>query len=143
MNDSDTPRTDKEMHRIEDDDEKAYPEPYDTYLAMLEHARTLERELAEKDRLLRASVPERWKHATSPAGCVEGYIAELEDTINNLRAELQHLNESEHEMSDFLDGVPDSTEEPALDHMKRFVAERDAASAEVAKLRAIMKNTLK
>jgi hypothetical protein len=33
---------------------------------------------AEWDRLLRASVPERWKGCTSPVGAVQSYIAELE-----------------------------------------------------------------
>lgn len=34
--------------------------------------------LAEWDRILRASVPERWKNCTSPVGAVQSYIAELE-----------------------------------------------------------------
>jgi len=34
--------------------------------------------LAEWDRLLRASVPDRWKKTTSAVGAVQAYIAELE-----------------------------------------------------------------
>lgn len=33
---------------------------------------------ADADRVLRASVPERWKGCTSPIGAVQAYIAELE-----------------------------------------------------------------
>ena len=44
------------------------------------HARVqeLEAERASDDRMLRSSVPDRWKGCTSPVGSVQSYIAELE-----------------------------------------------------------------
>lgn len=104
MNDADTPRTDRELYRIEND-HRIFTR--DELTAMADFARTLEREL------------------------------------NAARAEVKDMKRREHEMSDFLDGVPDSTEEPALDHMKRFVAERDAARAQVAQLRAALEGVMK
>ena len=40
--------------------------------------RRLEYENLNMDRLLRCSVPDRWKSCTSPVGAVQSYIAELE-----------------------------------------------------------------
>ena len=35
----------------------------------------------DEDRILRSSVPERWKDCTSPIGAVQSYIAELQVAI--------------------------------------------------------------
>ena len=35
----------------------------------------------DEDRILRASVPEKWKHCASPIGSVQSYIAELEEML--------------------------------------------------------------
>ena len=48
-----------------------------------EKIRRQEKRIAEWDRLLRASVPERWKNCTSPVGSVQSYIAELEYDIRD------------------------------------------------------------
>jgi hypothetical protein len=45
-------------------------------------------EVEGTDRLLRASVPDRWKDCTSPVGAVQSYIAELEAEVERLRTEL-------------------------------------------------------
>jgi len=46
-------------------------------------------EVEESDRLLRASVPDRWKGCTSPVGAVQSYIAELEAEVERLRADAE------------------------------------------------------
>ena len=43
-------------------------------------------EVEDADRLLRASVPDRWKDCASPVGAVQSYIAELEAEVERLRA---------------------------------------------------------
>lgn len=40
--------------------------------------------LAEQDRVLRSSVPERWKWTVSPVDAVQSYIAELESLIRDI-----------------------------------------------------------
>lgn len=52
-----------------------------TALRFIDERDELKAEVAEWDRLLRDSVPERWKHATSPVACVQNYIAELEGKV--------------------------------------------------------------
>ena len=67
---SQTPETDAALKRIEDD-EKCYPDRYDTYIAMLDHARSLE---ISRD---------QWKA-----------VAErLADAVTNRRARCQALTE--------------------------------------------------
>jgi len=53
---SDTPRVDAELKRIENDEDK-YPERYDTYIAMVDFARTLERENARLREALANLIP--------------------------------------------------------------------------------------
>ena len=48
----------------------------------------LEKQLADWDRILRASVPERWKLCTSPVGAVQSYIGELEQRLQALGEDL-------------------------------------------------------
>lgn len=47
----------------------------------------LEAALAEQDRVLRSSVPERWKGCVSPVGSAQCCIAELEDALMRVRLE--------------------------------------------------------
>lgn len=47
----------------------------------------LEAALATQDRILRSSVPERWKGCTSPVGSAQSYIAELEQALLRVRQE--------------------------------------------------------
>lgn len=42
---------------------------------------------ADDDRILRASVPERWKDCASAIGAVQSYIAELEGAVSRARAD--------------------------------------------------------
>ena len=51
------------------------------------------KQLAEDDRLLRASVPDRWKTCTSPVGAVQSYIAELEQQLAECLAALEKISE--------------------------------------------------
>lgn len=48
------------------------------FRALQDEVRRLDAALDDQDRVLRSSVPERWKDCTSPVGAVQGYIAELE-----------------------------------------------------------------
>lgn len=41
----------------------------------------LEEAISTDDRVLRSSVPERWKDCASPVGAVQSYIAELEEAL--------------------------------------------------------------
>lgn len=43
----------------------------------------LEEAISTDDRVLRASVPERWKDCASPVGAAQSYIAELESMVTN------------------------------------------------------------
>lgn len=54
--------------------------------------RRLEAEKLSADKLLRCSVPDRWKSCTSPVGAVQSYIAELEEANAEL---LEALKESQ------------------------------------------------
>ena len=47
--------------------------------------RRLESRILTMDRIMRASVPDRWKSCTSPVGAVQSYIAELELECERLR----------------------------------------------------------
>lgn len=38
----------------------------------------------DEDRVLRSSVPERWKNCASPIGAVQSYIAEMERALAHL-----------------------------------------------------------
>lgn len=42
---------------------------------------------ADDDRILRESVPERWKDCASAIGAVQSYIAELEGAVSRARAD--------------------------------------------------------
>lgn len=46
----------------------------------------------DADRVLRSSVPERWKGCTSPIGAVQSYIAELEDALTARGIDLDALD---------------------------------------------------
>jgi hypothetical protein len=56
-------------------------------------------EIARTDLLLRASVPEPFKQATSPVGAVQSYIAQLEAANQTLRLGLYGLIDS-HDADD-------------------------------------------
>ena len=60
---------------------------------ILEEILSLRQQLAEDDRLLRASVPDRWKTCTSPVGAVQSYIAELEQQLAECLAALEKISE--------------------------------------------------
>lgn len=48
-----------------------------------DYIKELEQQLSDQDRVLRATVPERHKSASSPVGCVQNYIGELEQQLSN------------------------------------------------------------
>lgn len=58
--------------------------------------------LAEWDRILRASVPERWKHCTSPVGAVQSYIAELERATQAAAPDAEDAREQQPDDADNL-----------------------------------------
>ena len=60
----------------------------------------LTKELANQDRILRASVPEEFKHATCPVGCVQNYIAHLERIEVKYKNLCAVLNEQAGEILD-------------------------------------------
>jgi hypothetical protein len=66
-------------------------------LARMQHDRIaeLEAEIQHMDRLMRASVPDRWKACTSPVGSVQSYIAELEQ---QLAARVRLTDDQMHEV---------------------------------------------
>jgi hypothetical protein len=51
-------------------------------------------EVEDVDRLLRASVPDRWKDCASPVGAVQSYIAELEAEVDRLRARFEYIEDN-------------------------------------------------
>jgi hypothetical protein len=59
--------------------------------ALTARAEAAEQKLATEDRLLRASVPERWKDCDSPVGSVQSYIAELEGQLATARQALERI----------------------------------------------------
>lgn len=70
---------------------------YDNAAAELRRLHTVEQQrdelaarIAKDDRVLRSSVPERWKGCTSPVGAAQSYIAELESDRDELLAALKN-----------------------------------------------------
>lgn len=61
----------------------AIPLTLGAFRALQDEVRRLDAELADQDRLLRASVPDRWKGCTSPVGAAQSYIAELEQKLES------------------------------------------------------------
>ncbi len=73
--------------------------------------------LADDDRILRSSVPERWKHTTSPVGAVQSYIAELEQRLKTVRTTLAearyYINSDSEELRALHQRILDTLEENA------------------------------
>lgn len=69
---------------IDDGIELLTSNPYRIRVVPWGDYRELEKQAATSERVLRASVPERYKGATSAVGGAQSYIAELERTIKRL-----------------------------------------------------------
>jgi hypothetical protein len=73
----------------------------------------LTKDLTDQDRILRASVPEEFKHATCPIGCAQNYIAHLERieikydnlcaVLNEQAAEIKRLRAAVEEAIAYVD----------------------------------------
>ena len=72
--------------------------------------RRLESEIQSMDRLMRASVPPRWKSCKSPVGAVQSYIAELEAANAELLESLISIAE---------DSSDEGARECAMDAIKK------------------------
>jgi hypothetical protein len=66
----------------------------------------------EEDKLLRASVPERWKGTTSPIGAVQNYIAELERALGM------------NAIREVLTNVQNGIDSPAMKEMANYALRR-------------------